>query len=417
MSIDDSDLISGWRYNATLQLRTPLTYLERHGEFSPGPQEPPMVGPAEGHLQDGTGFNPYGIWLREIDPDILPHSTTATRATDWGQVRIGSEEERNLVSFLKSFRYIVETAEGLDQKLSELKELSTSTPGNRRWWARCAEGSPLWPDSYFIGELWIQLPKGVGSNMAEKLYQAGFRTMEEVQAASDGELLAVPGLGKGLLAKARAFCLTILFVLGSCVVGAAEASGSPLPISSLKGRDCSTMATADDVRLCSEVNAGKLRLPAYPVKYTSSPRKGYMFLLGEQGASGRFLPSDDGYVEIRSTGGTEITFAFGPVGPCLWCTVKEVRSITIPGDRIRGWAWNYEDMPYKLNITYVTDAREAKSIVISMDGDRNSEINALLEDVTGKKATSSPQEIPGSVEERCSKAADYKGCMEYHRQK
>ena len=74
-------------------------------------------------------------------------------------------------------------------------------------------------------------------------------------------------------------------------------------------------------------------------------------------------------------------------------------------------------MPYKLNITYVTDAREAKSIVISMDGDRNSEINALLEDITGKKATSSPQEIPGSVGERCSKAADYKGCMEYHRQK
>lgn len=39
--------------------------------------------------------------------------------------------------------------------------------------------------------------------MAEKLYQAGFRTVEEVQAASDGELLAIPGLGKGLLAKIK----------------------------------------------------------------------------------------------------------------------------------------------------------------------------------------------------------------------
>jgi hypothetical protein len=164
-----------------------------------------MVGPAEGQLQDGTGFNPYGIWLPVIDysNSLLPPSTVAKRATGWGPVRIASEEERNLVSFLKSFRYIVETAEGLDQKLTELKELSTSTPGNRRWWARCRKGSPLWPDSYFIGELWIQLPKGVGSNMAEKLYQAGFRTVEEVQAASDGELLAVPGLGKGLLAKIR----------------------------------------------------------------------------------------------------------------------------------------------------------------------------------------------------------------------
>jgi hypothetical protein len=142
-----------------------------------------------------------------------------------------------------------------------------------------------------------------------------------------------------------------------------------------------------------------------------------MFLLGEQGASGRLLPSADGYVEIRSTEGIEITFAFGPVGPCLWCTVKEIRSITIPADRIRGWAWNYEDMPYRLNITYATDTNETKSILISMEGDRNSEINALLQDITGKKPTSSIQEVTGSYGETCSKAADYKGCMEYHRKK
>lgn len=201
MSFDDSDLISGWRYSATLQLRTPLAYLKRDGEFSPGPQEPSMVGPAESHLPDGTGFNPYGIWLRVIDPEILPPSTSATRATEWGLVRIGSEEERSLISFLKSFRYIVETAEGLDQKLSELKELSTSTPENRKVWGKLRNADPLFPDSFFISELW-SLP-GVGAAMAQKLYQAGFRTVEEVQAASDGELLAIPGLGKGLLAKVR----------------------------------------------------------------------------------------------------------------------------------------------------------------------------------------------------------------------
>ncbi|MCP9891217.1 hypothetical protein KBY57_09150 [Cyanobium sp. Aljojuca 7D2] len=201
MSFDDSDLISGWRYSATLQLRTPLAYLKRDGEFSPGPQEPPMVGPAESHLPDGTGFNPYGIWVPVIDPGILPPSTSARRATEWGPVRIGSEEERNLISFLKSFRYIVETAEGLDQKLSELKELSTSTPENRKVWGKLKRGGPLFPDSFFISAL-MSLP-GVGASMAQKLYQAGFRTVAEVQASSDGELLAIPGLGKGLLAKVR----------------------------------------------------------------------------------------------------------------------------------------------------------------------------------------------------------------------
>ncbi len=169
-----------------------------------------MVGPAEGHLPDGTGFNPYGGWGREIDNEGLGFvpPPPPRRATQWGPIQVGSEEERSLISFLKSFRYIVETAEGLDQKLSELKELSTSTPGNRHWWARCSEEDPLWPDSYFIGQLWIQLPKGVGHSRAEKLYLAGFRTIEEILTASDGELLGVEGIGKKAVNKIRTECQT-----------------------------------------------------------------------------------------------------------------------------------------------------------------------------------------------------------------
>jgi hypothetical protein len=200
---DYDDITAGWRYSATLQLRTPLAYLEMDGKFSAGPKEPPLVGPAENFLEGGAGFNAYGIWLREIDRSILPPSTNAKRAAELGPIRIGSKEEKDLVSFLKSFRYIVETGETLDQMLSELEELSTSTPGNRRLWARYSEGDPLWPDSYFIGQLWMQLPKGVGDTRAEKLYLAGFRTVEEVQAASDEALLRVEGIGKGLLRKLR----------------------------------------------------------------------------------------------------------------------------------------------------------------------------------------------------------------------
>ena len=195
--------IFGWRYSATLQLRTPLAYLERDGEFSPSRQEPPIVGPAEGHLPDGTGFNPYGIWLREIDYKALgyPPPPESKRATTWGPVRIGSEEERSLISFLKSFRYIVETAESLDQMLSELKELSTSTPANQKVWSKLRKADPLFPDSFFSSAL-ESLPS-VGASMAQKLYRGGFRTVEEVQDASDGELLMIPGFGKGLLAKVR----------------------------------------------------------------------------------------------------------------------------------------------------------------------------------------------------------------------
>ena len=203
VSFDDSDLISGWRYSATLQLRTPLAYLERDGEFSPGPVEPPLVGSAENFLDDGTGFNPYGIWLREIDYKGLGFSPPPPpqRSAQWGPVRVGSSEEKELLSFLKSFRYIVETAETLDQKLAELADLSTSTPANRRIWQKARASDPGFPDSFFYGEL-CRLP-GVGPKAAERLYRAGFRTVEEIQAASDEDLLTVEGLGKGLLRKLR----------------------------------------------------------------------------------------------------------------------------------------------------------------------------------------------------------------------
>jgi len=39
-SYEDSDLVGGWRYSATLQLKTPLAYLEMDGEFSPGHRKP-----------------------------------------------------------------------------------------------------------------------------------------------------------------------------------------------------------------------------------------------------------------------------------------------------------------------------------------------------------------------------------------
>lgn len=199
----DDDLVSGWRYSATLQLQTPLAYLEMDGEVSSGPKEPSLLGPQESHLPNGTGFNAYGCWVREIDYKGLGFSPPPPpqRSTQWGPVRVGSSEEKDLLSFLKSFRYIVETAETMDQKLAELAELSTSTPANRRVWQKVVALESGFPDSFFYGKL-CDLP-GVGRQAAEKLYWAGFRTVEEIQEASDEDLLRIEGVGKGLLARIR----------------------------------------------------------------------------------------------------------------------------------------------------------------------------------------------------------------------
>jgi hypothetical protein len=197
------ELTCGWRYCATLQLTTPLACLECHGEFRAGENEPELIGPPESHLADGTPFNSYGIWVREIDYGAMGFTPPppARRATQNGPVEAGSNNEKRLLSFLNSFRYIVETAGDIDQALSELFELSESSPGNRQVWQEFSRSDPEFPHSFFINRL-VELP-GVGAVAAKNLYQAGFRSPEQVLSADDQALLSVRGVGKSLIAKLR----------------------------------------------------------------------------------------------------------------------------------------------------------------------------------------------------------------------
>lgn len=47
------------------------------------------------------------------------------------------------------------------------------------------------------------LPSGIGPKTAERLFQAGFRTAEEVRSAPDEALLAIPGIGQATVAKLK----------------------------------------------------------------------------------------------------------------------------------------------------------------------------------------------------------------------
>lgn len=63
MSSNNDDLSKVWCYLATLQLTTPLAYLESNGKYSPGSKETPLVGPLTSLLEDGTGFNSFAMSL------------------------------------------------------------------------------------------------------------------------------------------------------------------------------------------------------------------------------------------------------------------------------------------------------------------------------------------------------------------
>jgi hypothetical protein len=64
----NEDIISCWKLCVTLSTSTPLVWLERHGEISPGPKPPHKVRPSwrYGLLWSGGWRDFHLIWLRSL---------------------------------------------------------------------------------------------------------------------------------------------------------------------------------------------------------------------------------------------------------------------------------------------------------------------------------------------------------------
>ena len=103
---DLADLTSGWEISVTMQLRTPLKWLQRHREFHAGAERPTEVLPPE-----HACWVPVPKTWRElgIDADEIPLSTMASQI---GQIPV---DGGNFLPFLIEYRMIVEgAAEALD---------------------------------------------------------------------------------------------------------------------------------------------------------------------------------------------------------------------------------------------------------------------------------------------------------------
>jgi hypothetical protein len=96
-----SDLIAGWQMSVTMQLRTPLKWLQRHREFHAGADRPTEQLPPE-----HACWVPVTKTWREldIDEDEMPPSTMAS------QVGYLSADGGDFLPFLMEYRMIVEGA-------------------------------------------------------------------------------------------------------------------------------------------------------------------------------------------------------------------------------------------------------------------------------------------------------------------
>lgn len=186
----NDDIIGGYQYSATLQLRTPLFVLKNHGRFVPAtPEGPPRVSDEMWH----------GIWVLALTDEFKFLDEGATASSEIGYV---PADGGDFLPFLIAVRTITENpATSLDEKKRALKALIKES-GPR--------GTPY--SKFMTGRALVDraLPSVIDLIPATKtvrnsLVVAGYDTLGKVQAASDQELLALKGLGTKSLKAIREF--------------------------------------------------------------------------------------------------------------------------------------------------------------------------------------------------------------------
>lgn len=175
-----------WIFCATMQLRTPLRVLSRHGEVFDGPGDPPEI----------IRSRWEGIWM-----PALPGQTKfyGTMASDVGYVPADGGE---YLQFLLAIRRIVEAPDASDASCTNLaRELQ-----NPRWapWIERLHGEERIKMEFcrpFFDSL-----RGFNSRVTQSLFVAGLTAPADIAAVSDEDLLTLPGFERSVVERLREVC-------------------------------------------------------------------------------------------------------------------------------------------------------------------------------------------------------------------
>jgi hypothetical protein len=192
----NSDIVDGVHFIATLQIRTPLSVLMHHGDSFRGP---PSQAPTYGTGADGIWlpklrtFQKLGVNLREFE---------SKHASD-----IGPVVPSDYLPFLIEFRTIIESDGAHGLILKSLDELRKQSPQNAKIWRKLKTNYEDFPRSFFY-RFFTQIP-GVGLKTAKTLYDAGYRSVDEIASAGADQLQKVGGLGPKTAAKVASYQQTL----------------------------------------------------------------------------------------------------------------------------------------------------------------------------------------------------------------
>lgn len=196
----NSDIISGLRFCATMQLRTPLRVLRRHGElFFDLPNEPPHIARAQWE----------GIWtsqthsFRELGIELDEHPA-AQMASSIGPIPFDGGD---YLKFLIAVREIVELANSIEDRLARLYiEVSKSQ------WTQFGHACKLSPHS--IGEYFfpyfVSTITGLTVASTNSMKIMGLSTPAAIDDVPDDVLLGINGIGPAKLRFVRTRCAEIV---------------------------------------------------------------------------------------------------------------------------------------------------------------------------------------------------------------
>lgn len=191
-ALGGDDLIDGMQFVATMQLRTPLRVLRRHGEVHRGSAALPAIAQEQWE----------GIWVprvktwRELGIDTQAHAPLEV-ASEFGPVAV----ERYL-PFLLAVRSIVEA----DGSVAERRDRLQDELRNPQWATFCKKlgGNAAVVERFFPP--FIQSIVGLSTQAQDGLRSATLCSPAAIDAATDAQLREIRGIGPAKLVSVRAAC-------------------------------------------------------------------------------------------------------------------------------------------------------------------------------------------------------------------
>ena len=184
------DIFIGARFCATMQIRTPLRVLLRHGQTHKTHLEAPPVIAREMW---------EGIWIWEVDPTFdLARAIEERVASDIGNI----PDDGAYLAFLIKVRKIVESDGSIEDRRAALWDELIQP----KWTEYCLRlgGAEAVLEKFF--PRFISTIKGLPMSAVEALWEIGLTTACDLNATPDADLLSIKGIGDAKLQQIRRAC-------------------------------------------------------------------------------------------------------------------------------------------------------------------------------------------------------------------